>query len=157
MNIEKITAIAHASMPLSAEHARIRLWAEIIQVLSGRHPEILELPDITMAFNKIGSGQDPEEVLGIKKRRGQSDAKEAAHYRANRVLAWVAGAMNTDNEHDMGLGLSLTDACEKAEKYFGIDADTLKRYWALRAPDILTQYGEFTWDSLRPSRSKPPD
>ena len=115
---KKVKDADSKAAPVTKEHAKIRMWAQKLSHLYAHHPEVSELLEIASALTRIGSGEGAAEVLGIRLTPGHDETKEVARYKANQALTWIAGAMNADDEIGMGLGLSLTAACDKAEEYF---------------------------------------
>jgi hypothetical protein len=61
---------------------------------------------------RISKGEDANEVLGLKRRRGNSEKDETARQRLSMILHWVAGQLNPA---DGGQALSLAAACELAQ------------------------------------------
>ncbi len=81
------------------------------------------------ALRRIGAGDDPHAVLGIKGRRGQRRKRKSADQACRRrfAMAWIASAIRPLDED--GLGISLDDAFDRAAQAFGFSDESLRTYW----------------------------
>ena len=61
---------------------------------------------------RISKGEDANEVLGLKRGRGDSEKDETARQRLSLILHWVAGQVDPA---DGGQAMSIEDACELAQ------------------------------------------
>jgi hypothetical protein len=80
---------------------------------------------LRQALFKIYEGIDPYLVLEIEAGRGQR--RENTHSKHTVDLAMHLVACLRDK--DMGAGKTLKEAVEIAAKNFGLEVDTLTRYW----------------------------
>jgi len=79
------------------------------------------------ALSQISSGADANKVLGVARRRGQSDADALARKKLSMVMHWVACAITPVDDELPGLGYTLNKALEEAVKIaralFQVDGD----------------------------------
>ena len=79
-------------------------------------------------FERIGNGEDPSDVLGIKFKRGSSAKDAQARQKISLALHWVANAILSEAEG--GLGYTLERAFEEVENHFpDFSYELLKKYW----------------------------
>ena len=90
------------------------------------------------ALSQISSGANANKVLGVARRRGQSDADALARKKLSMVMHWVACAITPVDDEFPGLGYTLNQALEEAtnvaralfkvdgEQY---DVEYLRRCW----------------------------
>lgn len=90
---------------------------------------------LVAALRSIGEGNNAEEALGVKRKRGEkrnANSFDPVELR-QMAMSWMVSAMKS--ESDGGLGLSFYDALEKAAKRrkgevnFGFTEETLVHYW----------------------------
>jgi hypothetical protein len=87
------------------------------------------------ALWRIGRGEDPTAVLGVKGKRGQrrTSKEQSRGDNVRYALSFVAAVMRPEGEG--GKGLSLDTALERATTFlpgqanFGITEDTLRAAW----------------------------
>ena len=87
------------------------------------------------ALRSIGSGNDAEQSLSIKRKRGEKTYINGLDPAERRqwALSWIATAIK--NVSEGGLGLSIGEAIEQAaedtpgEINFGFSEETLRHYW----------------------------
>lgn len=137
-----------STTPVNLEHARLRALATH---LKGLHPDDTNILWLVTALNRIGSGTDANEALGIKRGKGHDAKKAEAHYLTQVAIRWIAGRMNLENETPPKKRVAI----EEAATAFGLEVDNLTR----ACPSIkkLTQIATFSWDSQRPRLQKPGD
>jgi hypothetical protein len=88
----------------------------------------------------IGNGDDANEILGVKAKRGERRTAEhvAKRDRIRFVLSWVAGVIRPTEED--GKGLALDEALAAAAENFGLNEDTVRTWWhshpKLRSPSF---------------------
>jgi hypothetical protein len=64
-------------------------------------------------LNRIGSGEVPDKVLGLRRTRGQKASDEHARRRMSLILHWVAGRIAPEpGSHKKAI--SIEKACEEA-------------------------------------------
>ncbi len=127
-----------SDLSLLKQHNRIvRIGKSIAasETLSGEDREFL-----SRALIEIGDGDDPKEALNIKVNRGGTplEKQRKNDARDRLALAWVAAARASVKEG--GLGLTLDEAVDlfhntDAAKIFGINEETLRKYWNNRPDD----------------------
>lgn len=83
---------------------------------------------LSNALSGIADGTNPKTALGIIGKKGKATSKSSIKRIKNRKLAmgWIAAAMSPKNE--MGLGLTLEQACDEAAEQFHLSSETLKTY-----------------------------
>ena len=136
-----------ADSSLLQQHARI---IKIGKLIAEDEP-LSEIDKVFLseALVTIGNDGDPKEALGIKVKRGNSP-REKQQRRNNRdklAMAWIAAAKASEEEG--GLGLTLDAAIDLYEEesrdhyIFGVNEDTLRRYWNNRPDDrvLVTRLG----------------
>jgi len=119
--------------PLALNLYRLRAIAMLLE-------DGVTLPEVDRKFlisalHSIGSGNNAEESLGIKRKRGEKTYINGLDPTERRqwALSWIATAIK--NVSDGGLGLSIGDAIEQAaeerpgEINFGFSEETLRHYW----------------------------
>jgi hypothetical protein len=87
------------------------------------------------ALRSIGEGNNADEALGVKRKRGEKRNVNSLDpvERRQMALSWIVAAMQSESEG--GLGLSFFDAVERAAKRrkgevnFGFTEETLIHYW----------------------------
>lgn len=90
-------------------------------------------------LQRISHGGDANEVLGIKRSRGQGPAKEDRHFRIFFALTWIAAATRPKTDQDdSGLAMRLEDALGHAAEHFNVGYETLRSYWGRREYKHLT-------------------
>lgn len=90
---------------------------------------------LIIALRSIGKGNDAEEALGVKRKRGEKRYIETFDPVELRQMAisWIVAAMRPKSED--GLGLAFHEAVERAarrrkgEFNFGFTEETLIHYW----------------------------
>lgn len=87
---------------------------------------------------KISGGADANKVLGVARRRGQSDADAIARKNLSVVMHWIACAITPVDDEPPGLGYGLNQALEEATNFaralFKVDGEQydveyLRRCW----------------------------
>src|SRR5450432_1035466 len=80
------------------------------------------------ALKRIGAGEDANVALVVKAKRGERKTSKQVAKRVNKEFAmrWIASAIRPLEED--GLGITLSEAIEKATT-FGLSEDTLLYYW----------------------------
>jgi hypothetical protein len=112
---------------------RIRKIAKVIEDGAPLPPDDLKF--LVEALWRIGKGEDANEILQVKAKRGERKTHEQVFKRDKMrfALLWIAGAIRPEEED--GLGMSLDDAIASAatmrrgEANFGLSEDTLRTYW----------------------------
>ena len=93
------------------------------------------------ALSQISSGADANKVLGVARRRGQSDADALARKKLSMVMHWVACAITPVDDELPGLGYTLDQALKEATNFaralFKVkgdqyDAQYLRKCWYAR-------------------------
>jgi hypothetical protein len=109
------------------ELGQYRLRKLAILIASGKELPLKLREDLAARFWCIGEGMDANEAFGVKAKRGErKTAEEAAKgFKIRAATMWVATAIKQPPD---GLGISLTEAFERAEKAFGYSYDTLVTY-----------------------------
>jgi hypothetical protein len=107
-----------------------------------------DLSFLTTALDRIGAGDDANEVLGVKAGRGERKTVESAQKKTliELAMSWIAAVIIPKEEG--GLGKTLDQAFEAAARQipgnanlpgdanlpnnanFGLSEDTLRQYWA---------------------------
>ena len=87
------------------------------------------------ALWRIGEGQDANEVLGVKAKRGQRKSAEAMAANTTRHLLLPLMTSLMRPIADGGPGLTLDDAAELVAEGRQLESDTLKKYWR-ECPDL---------------------
>ena len=120
-------------MTLLDRHRRLRTIGRILLKNEQLSDEDREFLGNTLVA--ISNGDDASAALEIKPHRGEG-SYESQKNRDNRdkmALSWIAAAKAPESEG--GLGLTLDAAIElleyssATEKPFGLDADTIRKYW----------------------------
>ena len=104
-------------------------WGAFVAQLKNKKPLTDEQFEyLTIVFERILNGDDANEVLGLKYKRGYSESDAKARQKISLALHWVANAILPETEE--GLGLTLDKAFEEAEKHFpDFSYVMLKKYW----------------------------
>jgi hypothetical protein len=90
---------------------------------------------LAVALWRVGHGEDPAAVLGVKARRGERRSiREAAKSDKIRfALSWIAKVTSEMTEEEKKYltrpTISLNDAFSRAAEHFGYDEDSLRTYW----------------------------
>jgi hypothetical protein len=90
---------------------------------------------LAVALSRIGQGEDPTVVLGVKAKRGERRSiKEAAKSDKIRfAMSWIAKVTSATTEDEKEYftrpAISLNDAFSRAAQHFGYDEDSLRTYW----------------------------
>jgi len=118
---------------LAANQYRLRAIAMLLE-------DGIPLPEddqqfLIKALRSIGEGNNAEEALGVKRKRGEKRNINSFDPVERRQIAmsWIVSAMQSESEG--GLGLSFFDAIERAAKRrkgevnFGFTEETLIHYW----------------------------
>ena len=136
-------------LPVNVEHSRLRELADRLGQLHSDDRQILWL---AQALHRIGSGEDANAVLLVKRPRGYDNKKANAHYANQIAIHWIAGEMNPLDGSKPTLK---EDAISKAALLFDLDHGNLERY----CPSIkrLKEIAKFNWDDQRPRMHKPED
>ena len=136
-------------LPVNVEHSRLRELADRLGQLHSNDRQILWL---AQALYRIGSGEDANAVLLVKRPRGYDDKKANSHYAIQIAIHWIAGEMNPLDGSKPTLK---EEAISKAALFFALDHDNLKR----QCPSIkrLKEIAKFNWDDQRPRMHKPQD
>ncbi len=132
-------------IPETLEHARLRALASRLASL---HLDDIELSELASVLHRIGCGEDANVALGVNRGKGQSQAKEEAHYKTQRAIRWIAGYMNPGD----GSTPVKTAAISEAAELFELDPENLAR--ACPTIEKLREIATFNWDSQRPSLTK---
>jgi hypothetical protein len=80
---------------------------------------------LSQAIFKIYEGIDPYLVLEIEAGKGQRRENTHAKHTIDLAMHLVAGL----NDKELGAGKTLTEAIEIAANQFGLEINTLSRYW----------------------------
>lgn len=124
---------------------------------------------LTVVFQRIGRGEDPRVVLGVKLERGQKQNDDSARQRLSFILHWIAGLLD-GNTINGKRKMSVETACEKAmdsvvpvsKKLFPgaggriYDAQYLSRCWYASEYAHMQSVTRSVYDASSPYERLPP-
>ncbi len=120
--------------PQESQHSALEMNQYRLRYIANELESGRDLPNEAWGFLinalwRIGEGEDANVALGVKAKPGQRKTRESAGRAAKMrfALPWIASAIRPIDQD--GLGLAFTDALDRAEKGFGLSADTLNQYW----------------------------
>ena len=136
-------------LPVNVEHSRLR---ELADRLGQMHSDDRQILWLAQALYRIGSGEDANTVLLVKRPRGYDKKKADSHFATQVAIRWIAGEMNPTDDSKPPLK---EEAISKAALIFDLDHDNLKR----QCPSIkkLKEIATFYWDDQRPRMQKSRD
>lgn len=111
------------------------------------------------ALSRISSGADANKVLGVARRRGQSDADALARKKLSMVMHWVACAIKPVDDELPGLGYTINQALEEAvtvaRALFQVDGDRydaeyLRKCWYAKDKAHMHKLNRTNLDSDSP-------
>jgi hypothetical protein len=110
---------------------------------------------LIQALRRIGDGEDANEVLGVKAKRGERKSKESRR-KAEQVifdLPFISSLMSPPPD---GWGLTFDEALERAAKTSSLSEDTLRTYWFnnphLRGPRFAPPISAYPIRRMKPEK-----
>ena len=128
--------------PVTLEHAQLR---KLAQKLARMHMADKQILWLATALNRIGSGNDANIELGVKRKKGQDEKKASRHMNNQIAIRWIASRMYPIDGEPPPLK---SVAIQEAALAFNLDYDNLNRICPTE--EDLKKLVEFDWDSQRP-------
>jgi hypothetical protein len=137
------------NLPVTFEHVQLR---KLAQKLARMHMADKQILWLATALKRIGSGNDANIELGVKRKKGQDEKKSLRHMKNQMAIRWIAGRMNPIHDEPPPLK---NVAVQEAALAFELDYENLDRICPTE--EDLKKLVEFDWDSQRPKINKPRD